>query len=403
MAVNTPVTPTWMGREVMAVAENDCRFIRGITKKLGDEFKEGGVKLGATVGVRLPWRPTVTRGQAFSAQAYAEQVVYVTITDQVNIGWGYSSIQGTLEIQDAYERMVNPAAAQLANTWDSDALSRLYKDVWQSRGTPGTVPVANSTYYNAAVDLTTISAVPKDSRYMVVNGLMGAAIANANVTLFKAIPEALWKEGQIAGPALGWKEWWEDVNVYPHTYGTYSGTPIVNGASQTGATLVTSGWGSGVSTLNQGDTFTIGSGATTVWSTNVQSHNNTQIAQVFVVKQTISDTTGAMTIAIDPPIITSGGLQNVVASPANSATINMTGASAVVSPQGLGFHKSAFVMASATPMMPNQGKARIFKRNGIAIRMWEGSDIMTDQHPSRIDSFSGYRTIRADWAERIQS
>jgi hypothetical protein len=60
-------------------------------------------------------------------------------------------------------------------------------------------------------------------------------------------------------------------------------------------------------------------------------------------------------------------------------------------------------MASAPPMMPNQGKARIFKRNGLSIRLWEGSDIMTDQHPSRIDSFSGYRTVRPDWAERIQS
>lgn len=405
MAVNTLVTPTWMGREVLAVAENECRFVRGIEKKLGDEFKEGGVKLGATVGVRLPWRPVTTKGQAFVGQSIVDTIVYVTITDQANIGWGYSSIQSTLEVQDAYERFVNPAAAQMSNTWDADGLQRLYKDVYQSQGTPGTVPISNSTYFNAATDLTMISAVPKNSRVMVINPIMAVAIANANVTIFNPSKDisGAWKDGQFMSKALAWEDWEEDVNVYPHTYGTYSGTPLVNGAGQTGATLVTKGWGSGVSGLNVGDVFTIGSGATGVYAVNVQSHNNTSLLQKFVVTQTINDTTGAMSISISPSIITSGGYQNVVAAPGDNATINVIGASATVSPQGLGFHKQAFVMASATPVMPNQGKARIVKKNGMAIRFWEGSDIMTDQHPSRLDSFYGFRTIRADWAERIQS
>ena len=118
---------------------------------------------------------------------------------------------------------------------------------------------------------------------------------------------------------------------------------------------------------------------------------------------TITDTAGAMTIAISPSIITSGGYQTVVASPADNATINVRGASGAVSPQGIGFHESAFVMASVPPIMPNQGKAKIVKRNQIAIRIWEGSDIMSDQHPSRIDSFYGFKTLRADWAGRVQS
>lgn len=401
MAVNAVITPTWMGREVLAVAENDCRFVRGIQKKLGDEFIEGGTKLGATVGVRLPQRFTTSKGQAYSGQSITDVVVFVTITDQANIGWGYSSIQSTLEIQDAYERYVNPAAAQMANTWDKDGLSRLYQDVYQAEGTPGTVPVSNATYINAGIDLTN-SAVPKDSRVMVTNALMGGAISNANVTLFK-IPESLWQDGMIAANAFGWKTWWEDVNVFPHTYGTYVGTPLVNGANQTGASLITSGWTSGQATLNKGDVFTIGSGATGCYAVNPQSYQSTTTLQRFVVTSQISDTTGAMTIPISPSIITSGAYQTVVASPSTSATINVLGASAAISPQGLGFHKQAFVMASVAPVMPNQGKAKIVKKNGLAIRLWDGSDIMTDQHPSRIDSFYGFRTIRADWAVRIQS
>src|SRR6185295_82536 len=351
MAVNSVVTPTWIGREVLAVAENDCRFVRGIRKKLGDEFVEGGTKLGATVGVRLPQRWVTSKGQAFTGQSINDQIVYVTITDQANIGWGYSSVQSTLEIQDAYERYVNPAAAQMANTWDKDGLSRLYQDVYQAQGTPGTVPVSNSTYINAGVDLTN-SAVPKNSRTMVVNALMGAAIANANFTLFnpqKAISDA-WRDGMLASDALQWKEWWEDVNIFPHVYGTYSGTPTVNGAGQTGSSLITQAWGSGVSALNKGDVFTIGSGATGVYSVNPQSYQSTTTLQKFVVTSNINDTTGAMTIPISPPIITSGAYQTVVASPASGATINVLGATGAISPQGLGFNKEAFVMASVAPV-----------------------------------------------------
>lgn len=400
--MNVLPTPTWIGRETLAVAENETRFVRGMKKKLANDFEQSGVKLGATVGVRLPWRPVTNKGSAYQAQGLVDTIVYVTITDQANIGWGWSSREGSLDVQDAYERYTDPAGIQMANTWDKDGLSRLYQDVYFAQGTPGTVPTSNTVYFAAADDLTQIAAVPKDSRMMVVNAQMGTAIANANLALFQPKND-FFENGMLAGNALKWNEWWEDVNLYPHTYGTYAGTPLVNGASQTGASLITDGWSSGASTLNKGDVFTIGSGSTGVYAVNAQSYQNANILQKFVVTATISDTTGAMTIAISPSIITSGGYQTVTASPADNATINVIGASGAVSPQGVGFHEQAFVMASVPPIMPNQGKAKIVKRNQIAIRIWEGSDIMSDQHPSRIDSFYGFKTMRADWAVRIQS
>ena len=402
---NNVTTPNMIGRGVLAVAENETRFVKGITKKLADDFMVAGVKVGATVGVRLPQRWTTTKGQAYQGQSISDTIVYVTITDQANVGWGWSSIQGTLEIQDEYERYVNPAGIQMANTWDKDGLGRLYQDVYQFQGTPGTVPVANLTYYNAAVDLDN-SAVPRDSRNMVVNSIMGAAIANANLGLFgpkRQIQEDAFVDGMFASDALDWKEWWKDVNVFPHTFGTYGGTPTVNAANQTGATLITQSWSSGASTLNRGDVFTIGSGSTGCYAVNPQNYQSTTNLQRFVVQATISDSSGAMTIAISPSIITSGAYQTVVASPANNATINVLGTTGTVSPQGLGFHKQAFVMASAPPMMPNQGKAKIVKKGQLAIRIWEGSDIMSDTHPSRLDSFYGFRTLRQDWAVRVAS
>lgn len=400
---NTVITPTWMGRETLDVADNETRFVKNITKKLADDFQVGGVKVGATVGVRLPQRFQTSKGQAFQGSAITNQVVYVTVTDQAQIGWANSSFQGTFEIQDVMENLVNPAGTQMANTWDKDGLGRLYRDISQAQGTPGTVPTANTTYFAAADDLTN-SAVPKDSRNMVVNAVMGTGIANANLALFNlAGSKDVFEDGVLANNALKWKQWLEDVNTFPHIYGTYSGTPTVNGAGQTGSSLITQAWGSGVSALNAGDVFTIGAGTTGCYAVNPQSYQSTTTLKKFTVAANINDTTGAMTITLTEPIVTSGPFQNVVAAPANSATINVLGATGVTSMQGLGFHKQAFVMASAPPMMPNNGKARVIKKNGVAIRIWEFSDGGSDQHGTRLDSFYGFKTLRADWAVRIQS
>ena len=402
---NTLITPTWIGRDVLRVAKNSTRFVRSITKKLSDTFSVEGTKVGATVGVRLPQRFTTSKGEGIQIQGLTDSVVYVTITDQANVAWSWSSRQATLEVEETRERYVNPAAVQIANTMDKDGLARLYLDVYQSQGTPGTPPTANTVYFQAADDLTN-SAVPPDSRIMVVNAQSGTAIANANLSLFNmGGSKNAFEEGKLAAGGLKWKEWWEDVNVKPHTYGTYGGTPLVNGASQTGASLVTDGWTSGGATLNKGDVFTIGSGSTGVYSVNPQSYQSTTTLQRFVVTETISDTTGAMTIAISPSLITSGAYQTVVASPADNATINVIGSSAVVSPQNLGFHKQAFCMASADLVMPKQGEAARVRapETGLSLRYWEASDIMTDQHPSRLDVIYGFKTLRPDWAVRVQS
>src|SRR3990167_1791496 len=402
---NTFTDPTWIGREVLRVAKNETRFVRGIDKKLSDDFIVSGTKVGGTVGGRLPQRFVTNKGQALQQQNISDQVVYVTITDQAQVAWGWSSQQATLNVQDTQQRYVRPAAVQIANTMDKDGLGRLYLDVYQAQGTPGTTPTANTTYYSAADELTQISAVPKDSRTMVIDAVMGTAIANANLSMFNlGGSKNIFEEGMLAANALKWKAWWEDVNLTAHTYGTYAGTPLVNGANQTGTSLITDGWSSGASTLNRGDVFTIGSGSTAVKAVNAQGYADSGLPQKFVVTATISDTTGAMTPVISPAITTSGALQTVVASPADNATINVTGSTGVSSRQGLGFHRQAFCMASADLVMPNQGKAVRVRapETGISLRYWEASDIMTDQHPSRLDVIYGFKTLRADWAVRIQ-
>lgn len=401
---NTLITPTWTGREVLRVASNSVKFVGAITRKLSDDFKVAGTKVGASVGIRLPQRFVTTKGQALQQQAITDQEVRVTITDQANIAFGWSSFQETLEMQDMYDRYVNPAAIQLANTMDADGLSRVYQDVFSVEGTPGTIPNANSTYLNAAARLTNF-ATPAGPRRALINALMRASIANANLALFnpsKDISE-LWKKAMFSGSALSWDEWYEDVNVFPHTVGPLGGTPLVNGASQTGSSLVTNGWtAAAANRLKKGDVFTIAG----VFAVNPQNYRSTTQLQQFVVTNDVnSDGSGNATIPIYPPIITSGAYQTVTASPNNGAALTVVGAANTVSPQGLGFHPEAFVCASADLVMPKQGQAKRVRMPGVgmALRYWESSDIMTDMHPSRLDAIYGFKTVRPEFAVRFAS
>lgn len=402
---NTVITPTWMGRKVLLVASNSVRFVGAITRKLSEDFVAEGCKVGATVGLRLPQRFQATKGQALQQQAISDVVVNLTITDQVNVAWGWSSFSGTLEIQDAEERYVEPAAIQIANTYDADGLARVYQDVFSVEGTPGTVPNANSTYLNAAARLTNFAA-PKGPRKALINSLMRASIANANQNLF-SVPDSrkpeVWTEAMFSGPALSWDAWFEDVNVFPHVVGPLGGTPLVNGASQTGSSLVTDGWtAAAASRLKKGDVFTIAS----VKAVNPQNYRSTtQLQQFVVTADTSSDGSGNATIPIYPPIITSGAYQTVDSAPADNAALTVVGAANTETPQGLGFHPQAFVMGAANLIMPNQGQAKRIRMKDInmALRFWEGSDIMTDQHPSRLDGIYGFKTVRPEFAVRFAS
>lgn len=403
---NTIVTPQWIGREQLRVAANKTPFVSSIKRKLSDDFRVGGTKVGATVGIRLPQRFVAAKGQALQIQPLTDTVVYVTITDQAQVGYGMSSFSATLEIQDVNERYVNPIAIQLANTMDSDGLTRLYQDVFMVEGTPGTIPSTNLTYMNARARITTISGGSGGPYEMTIGPLMRPVIANANQNLF-SVPTKdagdIWREAVFSGPALSWDEWAEDVNIATHQIGPLGGTPTVTGAGQTGSSLITGAWtAAAANRLNKGDIFTVAN----VFAVNMQNYRSTtQLQQFVATANTASDGAGAATIPIYPPIITSGAYQTVDSSPANGAALTIFGAANTVTPQALGYSPDAFVMASADLEMPNSGESRRVRMPGVGLsmRLWQDSDIMTDQHPTRSDIIYGFKTVRPEFAVRIAS
>lgn len=410
MALNTLATPTWVMKEVARGFTNEVKFLACVNRTYDDQYKQAGARVGNTVQARLPQRFTVTDGQALQLQSLYDQTVPITLTNQKNVAFGYSSAQATTELDNIRSRYTQPGAESMANAADVLAYNQVVRDVYSSVGTPGTTPTATLTYLQAGVKLTD-QATPMDGRVGVLDPLAMVTLANTTTTLFNpsaAISEN-YRKGQFGRDQLGVSAWYQDPNRLAHTTGTYlTSTPLVNLGSQTGSTLVTDGWASGAATLNKGDVFTV-AGCNTV---NPLSYASTGRLQQFVVTATITSTGGDMTIAISPSIITSGQLQTVDASPANNAVITVLGATAAASgtlatttsPQSLVYHPDAFAFVMADLFKPDAGcKATVVRSKalGFSLRMVEQYQIGTDQNPSRLDMLIGAATIQARLAARV--
>jgi hypothetical protein len=409
---NTLVTPTWYTKEVARILVNNLKFASNVNRSYDDAYVQSGAKVGFTVNARMPQRYQVTEGQALQTQALNDQFVPITLTHQKNIAYSWSTASMTQEIDAVRDRYVKPAAAALANVIDYDGLNTLFKDVYQSVGTPGTTPSTNLTYLQAGAKLTD-SAAPTDGRVAVLDPTAMVTLANANLALFNPSAQISeqYREGQFASRALGVSEWYEDANVSKYTTGTYTAsTPLVDGASQTGSTLATDGWASGAATLNKGDIFTLAG----VYAVNPVSYASTGQLQQFVVTATTSDASGDMaTLPISPSIITSGQLQTVTGSPANNAVITVLGATdpaggtlaATVTSQSLVYHPDAFALVMSDLHRPTSGAEATVVRSkelGISIRMVQQYQIGTDSEPTRLDILYGWATLRPTLACRVQ-
>lgn len=407
---NTLATSTWVVKEVGRYFLNEITFLKNMSRTYDDSFIISGAKVGNTVKARLPQRFVANDGQALQIQNLYDETVDITLTNQKNVAFGYSSAQATTELDNIRERYVQPAAETLANAADVLAFANVYKDVYNSIGTPGTTISTTLAYLQAGVKLTDL-ATPQSGRVAVLDPLAMATIANTASLLFNPsgkISDAI-EKGRFGSNVLGVGDWYQDANRASFTTGTFTAsTPLVNTANQTGASLITDGWATGAAYLLKGDIFTIAG----VYSVNPLSKVSTGRLQQFVVTSDIDcvSTTVNMTIPISPPIITSGALQTVSASPADNAVILVWAATSggtlttTASPTGMLFHPDAFAFVMADLKQPSAGATSTTVRSkqaGIAIRMVEQYQIATDQNPSRLDILIGAAAVQPRMACRL--
>jgi len=419
---NTYLTISMVTREALMVLKNETVFTTEINRDYDDQFGITGAKIGAVVNVRKPARFIGTTGPALGVEDFNETYVPVVLTTQFHVDTQFTEQDLLLSVDEFSDRIIQPGIATIANRVDRDMLVMAKNATYNIVGVPGTPATGLLTYLNAGA-LITAEAAPRDGRRsMTVEPFTGAAIVDALKGLF--IPQGTidqqFKKG-LMGRDSGGMNWREDQNVVNQTFGfgastTTAVTLSYNSVAAAGS--ISTGWASSTTltltnsaalTLNQGDTFTIAN-IFPVNPQNRQAYGSNRLRS-FVVNSTVSAAAaGTITVNVSPALIIGGQFQNCAIG-ATSTTAVVTplslalgAASAVVSPQNILCHRSAFTLAMADLPIPRgvafSGRAAD-KKAGMSVRIVRQYTINNDSEPCRIDVLYGGAPLYPELSCRV--
>jgi P22 coat protein - gene protein 5 len=395
---NTLLTPTVISNELLRRFKNNLTFAANVTHEFDEQFN----KIGDTYNMRVPVKLQAVKSATLSVQDVTEVSKPLQLTTQAHSGFQFTSKDLSLTVDRFGDRYLSSAAVALANTFEADGLAMAYQNTFNTVGTPGTTPTALRTYKLAASLMDKQSAPFDGDRTIVINPDAEVEIIDTLKTLFQSSNQIKnqYEKGRM-GTAMG-ADWSMDQNVPTHTVGPLGGAPIVSGASQTGSSLLTSGWtAAAASRLKKGDVFTI---ANVLMCNPVSGAQYANLQQFVVTADVSSDASGNATIPIYPPITPTGAYKTVSASPAASAPLTILGAASALTPQNLVFHKEAFAYATAKLELPSgvhfAGRS-VDKDTGLNIRIVSSYDIVNDLFITRADILYGWAPKRNEWSARI--
>lgn len=392
-ASNVLVSSTIIAKESLRQLENNL----GMSKMCYRDWENKFGKDGDTLGIRKPNQFRATKARARTNSALAESNITLTVATQAHVSFEWSTKEMTDTIDRISERYIKPAMSALANTMDVDIYD-LHDNIYNQVGTPGTAPSDYDVYADARRRLNE-EAIPLENRFVCLNPKGEAETMKGLKGLFneKMINDIIAKGalGSLAG-----FDTYMAQNVQTHTTGAFttSSTPLVDGASQTGDTLLSNGWNSGATTLKKGDVFTVAG----VYAVNPKTGASTAELRQFVVTADIADTTGAIDIPISPSIVTSGAYQTVTVSPGNDAAITMVGTESTGYPINIAFHKEAFTLAVRPLEIPGScvyGARESY--NGLSVRVIKAYDVDEDKEVLRFDILYGVLCQRPEMGCRI--
>lgn len=397
----------------MESIEAHMGMIRFADMQYKKEFKADGAKHGYTINIRKPMIGTIRTGDALAPQSYYDEFVPCTVSLQgTDIEFTTTDLKMAVDDEPGFKRNVlDPLMSKLINKIDADGMA-LYSQIPNYTGTPGTALSSFDSFVDASA-LITEAGAPRgvDMRAALISPTDAAGVLKGIKTQFNpnADLSEKYRMGNLGVTNYG-MQWEEDFNVPSHTIGTFgTSTPLMKGTTATAATqIVTDGWAIGASALKVGDIVSIAG----VYDVNPLTKTALQNLKQFTVTEAASDTSGEMTIKISPAIYSSasGAKQNVSALPANDAAVYVFGKNdnthqAKTNRHNLVFARQAIAYCNVDlPLLDPAKMTRARGKNsGLAIRMWEDTDIYSNRKVWRLDILGGWALLRPEWACRVVS
>lgn len=403
---------TVIAKRMLGRLQNKLPMTANSNKDFQSELADSQKRAGGIINITKPPLYNVRSGEVMDIQ----NTIVPAVSTNLNM-FGVDISASQLDLQISYDAVqsgmidgaLDGAASALAAKIEADGFDLALK-VANVVGTPGTAITDPSVLAEAGALITSNGALIGRNRVGLLNSFQNANFATGVKSYFNPVStvNAAYADG-LLGNGYGFDLYDEPV-AGTFTAGTYGGTPLTNGANQSGNTLVTDGWTITTTTLNVGDTFTIAG----MYNRNPQTGRSTGRLKNFVVAvKTVTDGSGNSTITIgEDGIILSGPRQNVINASggntfADDLAITVTsGASGAVSRQSLVYDKNAFTFAMVplAKVPSNMGVMSTVvsdKMSGLSISMKEGYDITNNQRVVRFDVLYAWLETYPQVAARI--
>lgn len=382
---NTLLTNDIISKTALMEFKNNLVMARTVNRQYQKDFDP---TTGSTIRVRKPTRYTVRNGATAAVQDIQQRQDTFTVGTQQGVDMAVSSAQLALQLDDFNREIIRPAMLQLANAVDSSLYQSAIPAVYNVVGTAGTAPNSFATI-NSAGALLTSYGTPLDDRYLMMSPNDGAALQSALYNTFNTSfnTDIILKGtmGELAG-----FQCYQVQNVTRPILltGGVIGTPLVNGAAQSGATLNVDGLTAAI-TVKAGAKFTIAN----VFAVNQLDLNPLTNLQEFVVTaDTVVSGGGTAALPIAPAIVLTGPYQNVSVGPADNAAMTFITTQHTMN---LAYYSEAFSLAMIRlPDEQNNGtwrKTMVDSDANVAIRMTRQYDFDNDQDRIRFDIYYGVK------------
>lgn len=394
---NTLLTNDIILKTALMEFSNNLQFAKSVRRDYQEKFNS---TTGGTIRIRKPTRYTARTGSNVSIQDINQQYTDISVSPMVGVDVEVTSTELALELDDFNRDVISPAMVTLGNKIDS-LLYATTSEIYNFVGTAGTSPNSFATPNNAAAFLDSQGVPQGKNRFMMLKSFEAASLRNA---LYNTFNENFNKEIIMQGSMgnLAGFDCYSVQNIIRpanSSITTSLGTPLVNTASQLGATLITDGWTASITgILKAGATFTIAG----VNSVNPDSRTDTgQLACFTVTADANSDVSGNSTLAISPAIVLTGPYQNVTALPANNAAITVNATHTI----NFAYHQEAFALVTIKlPEVANGNSAfqknMMDKDSNINIRMTRQYQISNDKDIIRFDVLPAFKCF-PEYAVRV--
>lgn len=392
----------WVSMQILRLLLNKLVITEYFNRSWNKDFEKEFAP-GSQITVKFPERFTVTDGMGYDPQQIQRISTTVSLDQWLQVAFEWDDYERAVKLErseaELKENYFDPAAAALAQEWDSRSAKFAYQNASNFTGILGTNPTSISAYYTARQILEQ-QACPPGKRCMNVSSSMMTSLGTNITSIFHPADEITenWKMGTI-GKLVGF-DWFESQSLYSHTAGTWAGAVTVTGAGQSGTSLIITGTTG--DTVKVGDKFSIAN----VNAVNPMTRRSPGplTAKTFTVTQDFTLTAGPDTIQILPAIYGPGSpYQNVDALAVNGAALTLwpgtsspNGKSGTV---GLGLSRYAFAFVGAKLYVPkaveSAGQAQD-PETGMSVRRVIAWDPVRSMQINRMDSLGGYGNLYQD-------